>query len=313
MEIYAPLRAGEHKDKFTNVVELLQTVVTKPIVSQFSQMYNQLLRVHTESAKENSRLVGEMGEMREKLRELGLLVKERVKKVEGAVIAKQKQRLKKKKMRLIDNAGFLKILKRAEDFTSNKKMQLRVKLGCLILYLTGMRIDCLRTLSKSWYEVHLSQEGGMLYYTPSKQRGEQLELGCLISKGNRELLFSLYLEYKKLYNKLPFSVARATLNTNINSVLNTLDEPITSHAFRCSVITKIAKRDNVVIAQQYIGHARLETTGNYVLNMIDIPQYHRITEGLGVNKLSTLVKGVAKKALRVRGKKGLRGKVKKVQ
>ena len=133
--------------------------------------------------------------------------------------------------------------------------------------MTGMRIDTLRSLRGEWFEKNIiKNHDPEIIYGPNKHKGHK-ELIVYLSGEDREAIKKIYKEYKEKYGTDPFNVNRVYLNEQINGILR--DEGVTSHSFRYSVITKLGKERGIIVANQFIGHRRLETTNRYMMGLLE--------------------------------------------
>lgn len=208
-------------------------------------------------------------EAREELKEVNKLLEEvrsdlgkRVKEVEERGMIKQ---LRSQRVReLMNNETMKRLWERTEKL--REKTRLRVRLGLLILYLTGMRIDTLRSLGGEWFERNIIRnQDPEIRYAPNKQN-EKRELIVWLRGEDRKLIGELYMEYKRKYRGELFEMSRVHLNNLINGVLR--EEGVTSHSFRYSVITKLGKEKGILVANQFIGHRRIDTTNRYMLSLL---------------------------------------------
>ena len=245
------------------LTEDLRGVVTNPIKESLAEMKDELVEMKEE-------LVREIRGEREGLQEVNKLLEEvrsdlgkRVKEVEERGIQKQ---LKKQRVReLMNNETMKRLWERTEKLSG--KTRVRVRLGLLILYLTGMRIDTLRSLGGEWFSRNIIRnQDPEIRYVPNKQN-EERELIVWLRGEDRKLIGELYMEYKRKYRGEPFEMSRVHLNNLINGVLR--EEGVTSHSFRYSVIMKLGKEKGILVANQFIGHRRLETTNRYMMSLLE--------------------------------------------
>ena len=85
------------------------------------------------------------------------------------------------------------------------------------------------------------------------------------------------MKYVLKYGENPFNISRVKLSEGINKVMREMG--VTSHAFRRSKITEIAKEEGLLVANQFIGHKSLETTRGYIMGALMKSQVKRVGEG----------------------------------
>lgn len=107
-----------------------------------------------------------------------------LKKEQGKMKSREKSRSSKRRLK-VDEGILKRIVEESEKIGGKRGM--RGKLGCILMYLTGMRIGSLRGLTKEWFKENIIKEGDDIEYCPNKQRGKgegTITIG--VSKENKE-------------------------------------------------------------------------------------------------------------------------------
>ena len=161
---------GSQLDK---IGQYLKGLLTDPIMKRLDSMDAGVVGARVE------RLERDVVEIRKVLEEIMRSVKDKVEKVEKVGMEKEGRRQKRKVRDRGVNVGVSElrgIIAKTMGLTGKKG--LRARIGCVILYLTGMRIGSLRGLDTNWFRKNvLENADGEISYIPNKQRGgERKEL-----------------------------------------------------------------------------------------------------------------------------------------
>jgi integrase len=287
----------ERGQQLINLTRFLETAVNKPIIREIKDF--------------RKAWVEDIAVREKKIQELSDRVLELTERLE-AIIEKKEQRVTKKEVtkrplkEFINGEVFLEVLTEINKSSYSDATKLRLELGLFILYLTGMRVSNLRCLNAVWFEEQvLNNKDGILEYSVIKKRKDSRLVGdtlrVFVPIETLRTLKDLYLKYQRLSGTSdPFNISRELLTKQVNSILQKLStKPTTSHAFRYSIITRVAKESGLLMANQFIGHSNLETTNRYLLSVLqkkDLKNISKLAEqDTAVIIRSFLLKDLAKK------------------
>ena len=166
---------------FDDSGDIMKDAVTDPLMKEMRSLKDSVERNTDEKDEEIRGLKREIKELKEVLSRV----------VEGKLLELAKEeklkRLEKKKVIKRENQKKVTIEKVLEcmEKADNSRSGYRVKIGILLMYLTGMRVGTLIGLNMMWFEGNvMNNEGEELRYVPLKQRGENKELLVNIGRDN---------------------------------------------------------------------------------------------------------------------------------
>lgn len=200
----------------------------------------------------------------------------------GIIIPKKKVINKRRKSDIINDQVLADIMTQAEKIPTIKKKN-AYKIAILILYHSGMRIDCLRFFDKNNIrQQFFENKTNYIKYIPNKRKGSQAFLSFYMDGYTMCYIRKLYTQYKKANpNTEPFDRETEGLRSNFNTFLKSTGHNITSHSFRRSILTRVIEKEGIHTAKMFIGHSSVNATERYYLSHLNeqkIKEIHEINK-----------------------------------